>query len=158
MIIEDMIKLKDKNNIAGNRKVRSFKLLCSPQTRCDSILKKKRKRRNEQNTENTRCPTVSSEEFISVDDDNVCTASIMADKDILDFVHCPKNIIDVVIADENEMDNGVHVPTLSKMRNIMKMSLGKGSNEMRSLFPMGLSPRSRYDSSYGNKEFYLVDK
>ncbi|GFV17460.1 hypothetical protein TNCV_4009011 [Trichonephila clavipes] len=29
------------------------------------------------------CPTVSSEEFVVVDDVNVCTTPIMADKDIL---------------------------------------------------------------------------
>ncbi|GFT66744.1 hypothetical protein TNCV_3423541 [Trichonephila clavipes] len=28
------------------------------------------------------CPTVSSEEFLALDDNNVCTAPIMADKDI----------------------------------------------------------------------------
>ncbi|GFV82780.1 SCAN domain-containing protein 3 [Trichonephila clavipes] len=32
------------------------------------------------------CLTVSSEDFVAVDDDNVCTAPIEADKDILDFV------------------------------------------------------------------------
>ncbi|GFW23744.1 hypothetical protein TNCV_2032871 [Trichonephila clavipes] len=39
-------------------------------------------------------PTVSSEECIAIDDDNVCTAPIMADKDILEFVQSSINIID----------------------------------------------------------------
>ncbi|GFS96474.1 hypothetical protein TNCV_17881 [Trichonephila clavipes] len=41
-----------------------------------------------------RCPIVSSEEFVAVGDDNVCTARIMTYKDILEFVQSSKNIID----------------------------------------------------------------
>uniref|UniRef100_A0A8C4RRF5 Tigger transposable element-derived protein 4 n=1 Tax=Erpetoichthys calabaricus TaxID=27687 RepID=A0A8C4RRF5_ERPCA len=69
------------------------------------------------------CPTVSSEEFVAVDDDNVCTAPIMADKDILEFVQSSKNIIDADSDDENEMNNAAPVPTSSEMRNIMKSML-----------------------------------
>uniref|UniRef100_A0A8C4SEN5 HTH CENPB-type domain-containing protein n=1 Tax=Erpetoichthys calabaricus TaxID=27687 RepID=A0A8C4SEN5_ERPCA len=66
------------------------------------------------------CPTVSSEEFVAVDDDNVCTAPIMTDKDILEFVQSSKNIIDADSDNENEMNNAAPVPTSSEMRNIMK--------------------------------------
>ncbi|GFW49263.1 hypothetical protein TNCV_3057731 [Trichonephila clavipes] len=62
----------------------------------------------------------SQEEFVAVDYDNVCTAPIMADKDILEFVQSSKNIIDEDSDDENEMNNAIPVPTSSKMRNIMK--------------------------------------
>ncbi|GFT96001.1 uncharacterized protein TNCV_312971 [Trichonephila clavipes] len=41
------------------------------------------------------CPIVLSEEFIAIDDDNVCMYSpIMSNKDILEFVQSSKNIID----------------------------------------------------------------
>ncbi|GFT33781.1 transposable element Tcb1 transposase [Trichonephila clavipes] len=50
------------------------------------------------------CLTVSSEESVTADDDNVCTAPIMADKDILEFVKSSKNIIDADSDDENEMN------------------------------------------------------
>ncbi|GFV41567.1 hypothetical protein TNCV_3627191 [Trichonephila clavipes] len=36
--------------------------------------------------------TVSPQEFVVVDDDNVCTAPIWADKDILEFVQSSKNM------------------------------------------------------------------
>ncbi|GFW92942.1 SCAN domain-containing protein 3 [Trichonephila clavipes] len=49
--------------------------------------------------------TVSPEEFVAVDDDNVCTAPIMADKDILEFVQSSKSIIDTDSDDENEINN-----------------------------------------------------
>ncbi|GFY15423.1 hypothetical protein TNCV_1572341 [Trichonephila clavipes] len=62
------------------------------------------------------CPTVLlSEEFIGVDDDNVCTAKTMADKDILEFVQSSKNIIDADSVGENEMNNAAPVLTSSKM-------------------------------------------
>ncbi|GFV03889.1 SCAN domain-containing protein 3 [Trichonephila clavipes] len=67
-----------------------------------------------------KCPTVSQEKFVAVDDDNVCTAPIMADKDILEFVQSSKNIIEANSEDGNEMNNAVHVPTSFEMRNIMK--------------------------------------
>ncbi|GFT27813.1 hypothetical protein TNCV_10331 [Trichonephila clavipes] len=46
----------------------------------------------EQNTENTSHAGSSSKEFVAVDDDNVCTAPIMANKDISEFVQSSKNI------------------------------------------------------------------
>ncbi|GFX53596.1 hypothetical protein TNCV_2327111 [Trichonephila clavipes] len=58
------------------------------------------------------CPTISSEEFVAIDDDNVCTAPIMADKDILEFVQSSE--------DKNEMNNAAHLSPPSEMRNIMK--------------------------------------
>ncbi|GFV18394.1 SCAN domain-containing protein 3 [Trichonephila clavipes] len=67
-------------------------------------------------------PTVSSEEFVAVNDDNVYTTPIMADKNILEFVQSSKNIIDVYFEDENEMNNAVLTPTSSEMRNIIKVS------------------------------------
>ncbi|GFX71072.1 hypothetical protein TNCV_3648371 [Trichonephila clavipes] len=51
------------------------------------------------------CSNVLSEEFVAVDDANVCTASITAYKDMLEFVHRSKNIIDADSGDENEMIN-----------------------------------------------------
>ncbi|GFY12966.1 hypothetical protein TNCV_665321 [Trichonephila clavipes] len=47
-------------------------------------------------------------------------APIIADKDILKFVQCSKNVIDADYDDENEMNNAAPVPTSSEMRNIMK--------------------------------------
>ncbi|GFW60789.1 hypothetical protein TNCV_2672101 [Trichonephila clavipes] len=46
------------------------------------------------------CPIVLSEEFLAVDDDDVCTALIIADKDILEFVQNSKNTIDADSDDE----------------------------------------------------------
>ncbi|GFT86096.1 SCAN domain-containing protein 3 [Trichonephila clavipes] len=66
------------------------------------------------------CSTVSLEEFVAVDDDNACTARIVADKDIFKFVQCTKNIIDTDSDDKNEMNNVALVPTPSEMKNIMK--------------------------------------
>ncbi|GFS73413.1 hypothetical protein TNCV_1101401 [Trichonephila clavipes] len=66
------------------------------------------------------CSTTSWKEFVAVEDDNLCIASIMADIDILEFVQSSKNIIDADFYDENEMNNAVAVPLSSKMRNIMK--------------------------------------
>ncbi|GFV73932.1 uncharacterized protein TNCV_2641961 [Trichonephila clavipes] len=60
------------------------------------------------------------EEFVAVVNDNVCTATIMAGKDILQFVQSSKNFIDVDSDDESEMNNAAPVPTSSEMRNIMK--------------------------------------
>ncbi|GFS51743.1 hypothetical protein TNCV_614071 [Trichonephila clavipes] len=54
------------------------------------------------------CLTVSSKEI--VDDDNVCTASIMADKSILEFVQSSKSIIDADYDDEKEMNNAAMFP------------------------------------------------
>ncbi|GFV44397.1 transposable element Tcb1 transposase [Trichonephila clavipes] len=62
----------------------------------------------------------SSEEFVAVDDDNVCISPIRADKDILKFVQSSKNIIDADSDNENEMNNVTPDPTSSETRNIMK--------------------------------------
>ncbi|GFX86829.1 hypothetical protein TNCV_3751021 [Trichonephila clavipes] len=73
---------------------------------------------NEENTENTSrivdFPTVSWEEFVTVDDDNVCTAPIMADR--VNSKHKKYHDSD----DENEKNNAAPVPTTSEMMNIMK--------------------------------------
>ncbi|GFV68163.1 SCAN domain-containing protein 3 [Trichonephila clavipes] len=65
------------------------------------------------------CPSAPLEEFIAVEDDNVCTTPIKAGKDILEIVQSSKNIIDVDFNDENKINNTVPVPTSSKMRNIL---------------------------------------
>ncbi|GFT13638.1 hypothetical protein TNCV_3831091 [Trichonephila clavipes] len=67
---------------------------------------------NERNTKTTaglNYPIVLSEAFIAVVDDNVCTAPIMADKDILEFVQNSKNIVDADSKDEHEMNNAAPV-------------------------------------------------
>ncbi|GFT26758.1 transposable element Tc3 transposase [Trichonephila clavipes] len=82
--------------------------------------------------------TRSPEELIEVDDDNVCTAPIMTDKDIMRFVQSSKNLIEVDFDYENEMNITAPVPPLSEMRNIMKCkcsysdahSNGELNNEM----------------------------
>ncbi|GFU59967.1 hypothetical protein TNCV_667561 [Trichonephila clavipes] len=51
------------------------------------------------------CCTVSLEEFVAVDDDNVCTEANKADKDILEFVQIWKNFINADSDDENEKNN-----------------------------------------------------
>ncbi|GFU73263.1 hypothetical protein TNCV_167461 [Trichonephila clavipes] len=66
------------------------------------------------------CPIVLSEEFTAVDDDNVCTAPIMTNKDILELVQISKNIIDADSDDENEMSNAAPASASSEMMNIMK--------------------------------------
>ncbi|GFW87864.1 hypothetical protein TNCV_1359681 [Trichonephila clavipes] len=86
-----------------------------------------------------KSPTVSSEGLIAEGDDNVCTAPIMAAKDILELVQSSKNIIDTIDYDgENEMKNVTSVPMSSEMRSIMKSmrsyldahSNGEMSNKM----------------------------
>ncbi|GFX45592.1 hypothetical protein TNCV_175851 [Trichonephila clavipes] len=47
--------------------------------------------------------TATSEEFVTVNDDIVYSASTMSDKDILEVVLSSKNIIEADSADENEM-------------------------------------------------------
>ncbi|GFT92568.1 hypothetical protein TNCV_1480631 [Trichonephila clavipes] len=69
------------------------------------------------------------EKFIEVDDDNRCTAPIMADKDILELLQILKNIIDADSDYENEMNNAAHGPMLSEMRNIMKTDTGRQMGE-----------------------------
>ncbi|GFS79553.1 hypothetical protein TNCV_2370571 [Trichonephila clavipes] len=53
-------------------------------------------------------------------DDNVYTAPIMTDKDVLEFVRSSKNIIDADSDDQNEMNDVAPDPTSSEMRNIRK--------------------------------------
>ncbi|GFW20035.1 hypothetical protein TNCV_867411 [Trichonephila clavipes] len=67
--------------------------------------------------------TVSSEESVAVEDDNVYTTPIMAEKDIVEFDKSSKNIIDANSDVENQMNNAAPVPTSSEMRNIMKSML-----------------------------------
>ncbi|GFW44209.1 transposable element Tc1 transposase [Trichonephila clavipes] len=62
------------------------------------------------------CPIVSSEEFITADDDNVCTASMMTDKDLLEVYRSSKNIIEANCGDENEVNTVAPVPTSSEGR------------------------------------------
>ncbi|GFX48685.1 hypothetical protein TNCV_407921 [Trichonephila clavipes] len=50
------------------------------------------------------CPIVSSEKIGAVDDDNECTAPIMADKDIWEFVQSSKIIADEDFCNKNEMN------------------------------------------------------
>ncbi|GFT62331.1 hypothetical protein TNCV_4717251 [Trichonephila clavipes] len=56
----------------------------------------------------------------AVNDENVCTAPIMTDEDILGSVQGSKNIMDAASGDENEINNATPVATTSEMRNIMK--------------------------------------
>ncbi|GFV33226.1 hypothetical protein TNCV_4635151 [Trichonephila clavipes] len=66
------------------------------------------------------CLVVLLEEFIAVDDDNICTSPILADKDILEFVESSKNIIDADSNDENKINIAASISTSSKMRLFMK--------------------------------------
>ncbi|GFV71085.1 hypothetical protein TNCV_1662421 [Trichonephila clavipes] len=58
------------------------------------------------------CPTVSYEEFVAVDDDDVCTVQIMANESILELFRA-KKISDTDSDCENEMNNAASVPTAS---------------------------------------------
>ncbi|GFU17134.1 hypothetical protein TNCV_1853881 [Trichonephila clavipes] len=83
------------------------------------------------------CLTVSSEEFVTVDDrgvtgprkfsvtplvddDNVCTSSVMADRHFGVFSKLKKCLIHADSNDENEMNNAAPVPTSPELRSIMK--------------------------------------
>ncbi|GFX55164.1 hypothetical protein TNCV_1156251 [Trichonephila clavipes] len=66
------------------------------------------------------CPTVSSEEFVAVDDAKVRTVPNTADKGILEFIQSSKNTIHENSDDKNEMKDADPVPTSSETRNIMK--------------------------------------
>ncbi|GFY34321.1 hypothetical protein TNCV_2506241 [Trichonephila clavipes] len=67
------------------------------------------------------CSTVSSEEFVAVNGDNVSIAPIMADKGILEFVQSTKSIIDADSYVQNKM-NDAAPPTSFEMRNIIMKS------------------------------------
>ncbi|GFW15464.1 hypothetical protein TNCV_4656041 [Trichonephila clavipes] len=56
-----------------------------------------------------------------------CTAPIIADKVILEFVQNSKNINDADPVHEYEMNNAAPVATSYEMRNIMKNQDGRGS-------------------------------
>ncbi|GFV04512.1 hypothetical protein TNCV_3322091 [Trichonephila clavipes] len=64
-------------------------------------------------------PIVLLEEFLAVEDDNVCTTLIIAEKGILKYVQSSKSIIDADSDDENEMKT-TPISTSSEMRNIVK--------------------------------------
>ncbi|GFV06360.1 hypothetical protein TNCV_1073411 [Trichonephila clavipes] len=63
------------------------------------------------------CPNASWEEFGAVDYDNLCTNSITADKDNLEFHQNSKNITEADLNDENEINSA---PSSSEMKSIMK--------------------------------------
>ncbi|GFY26536.1 hypothetical protein TNCV_2878661 [Trichonephila clavipes] len=65
-------------------------------------------------------PTVSSEAFVAVHGDNVCTSPIRTHKDVLECVQSSKNIIDTDSDGENGMNSASLVQRSSEMRNIMK--------------------------------------
>ncbi|GFW86820.1 hypothetical protein TNCV_2809751 [Trichonephila clavipes] len=54
--------------------------------------------------------TVSLEEFVATDVDNVCTAPIITDKDTLECAQNSKNIINADSDDKNEGINAAPVP------------------------------------------------
>ncbi|GFV93549.1 hypothetical protein TNCV_1988611 [Trichonephila clavipes] len=60
--------------------------------------------------------TVSLEEFVAIDDDNVSTTPMIAYKHILKFVQSSEYIIDADSSDGNETNHAA----ASEMRNIMK--------------------------------------
>ncbi|GFU60030.1 uncharacterized protein TNCV_3238091 [Trichonephila clavipes] len=64
-------------------------------------------------------PIGSSEDYIKVEDDNVCVAPIMADKDIFVSDRSSKNIIHADSDDENDMNDEDPVPTLFEMRKFI---------------------------------------
>ncbi|GFU93288.1 hypothetical protein TNCV_1860191 [Trichonephila clavipes] len=63
--------------------------------------------------------TVLPEEFVVVDDDNVYTEAIKADRDILEFIQSSENIMDADSDDEYEVTNASPFGS-SDMRNISK--------------------------------------
>ncbi|GFW81394.1 hypothetical protein TNCV_377421 [Trichonephila clavipes] len=64
-------------------------------------------------------PTVSSKKLVSVNNDNVCADSIMADIDILKLIKSRKNIIEAY-SERKVMNNATPVLTSSKMKNTKK--------------------------------------
>ncbi|GFS85994.1 hypothetical protein TNCV_1219861 [Trichonephila clavipes] len=63
------------------------------------------------------CPTEPSEEFVEEDDDNECTALIIADNVVLVFVKTSKSITEADSGYEKEMNSATPV---SEMKDIMK--------------------------------------
>ncbi|GFV51596.1 hypothetical protein TNCV_3680791 [Trichonephila clavipes] len=66
------------------------------------------------------CPTVASEEFITVDDNNVCTAPIITGKGILELVQSSKNVIDADSGDENGKKQRSHEKYAQLFRRAFK--------------------------------------
>ncbi|GFV19173.1 hypothetical protein TNCV_3223911 [Trichonephila clavipes] len=66
------------------------------------------------------CSTVSWEEFIAVDDNNVCTAPILWQRYFGDCTNLKNTIGGEDSVDENEMNITAPVSTSSEMRNVMK--------------------------------------
>ncbi|GFT86167.1 hypothetical protein TNCV_3257581 [Trichonephila clavipes] len=66
------------------------------------------------------CPILLSGEFTEVDHVNVCTAPIMAEKELVELAQSSKYTIVTDSDNENEMNNVAPVPTSSEIRNIMK--------------------------------------
>ncbi|GFW15630.1 alpha-2 adrenergic receptor [Trichonephila clavipes] len=64
--------------------------------------------------------SVKSVAILEIENDNVYTIPINADKDILEFIKSSKNIIDSDSEDENEKNDTAPVQTSSEMRNRMK--------------------------------------
>lgn len=67
------------------------------------------------------CPTLSLNEYVAVDD-NVCTAPIMTQKEIVEIVQNPNDSTYVDSDDESEngISDAVPVPSTSEMRKIIK--------------------------------------
>lgn len=67
------------------------------------------------------CPTLSLNEYVAVDDD-VCTAPIMTEKEIVEIVQNPNDSTYVDSDDESEngISDAVPVPSTSEMRKIIK--------------------------------------
>ncbi|GFU66885.1 uncharacterized protein TNCV_895211 [Trichonephila clavipes] len=55
--------------------------------------------------ETPKCPTVSSEGFVAVDDDNICTASIWQTKTFWSWFRAKKNVINADSDGENAKNN-----------------------------------------------------
>ncbi|GFW53867.1 hypothetical protein TNCV_2446591 [Trichonephila clavipes] len=114
---------------------------------------------NEQNTENTgriELSIVLSEERIAVDDDNVCTGPIIADRDILDFVESSKCIIDTDSHNENEMNN-----TASFCSHVIRNEEHYGNDETALLIihsTTGPEPPDTYAVSINGPGVDVLDK
>ncbi|GFW31435.1 hypothetical protein TNCV_1287831 [Trichonephila clavipes] len=66
------------------------------------------------------CPSAPLEEFIAIDDDNVCTAPIIAGQRHSGACSKLKTITNANSEYEKKMNPATPVPTSSEMRNIMK--------------------------------------
>ncbi|GFY15798.1 hypothetical protein TNCV_1284431 [Trichonephila clavipes] len=66
------------------------------------------------------CPLALSEEFITLDDDNVCKSQLGQTKTFKSLFKAKKISLMQILTDENEMKNAAPVSTPSEMRNITK--------------------------------------